>query len=315
MLARFLESLLSRLREYFDLERLGLLLGELLVNVIIASIVLAVFYLLWRVLNRIVSHRLEHRLDKTSAAFAATIIKFLMFSIGLVAALGAAGIKTAALLGSLGVAGLTIGFALRDTLSNIISGFLVFMDRPFTINDLVEIDGKYGRVDRITLRTTRIVTNDGKMLAVPNAEIMNKTVTSYTNFPHLRLDIAVTVAVTEDLDRARMILLSLVQDDSDYIAEPLPRVVVTQLNDYNVTMELQAWLENEREHVKKSLELREKVFKALTAAGVEMPFETIQLAPHKMTVRMSASNNDDLSTRRSNNEEKLYNEISKGRHT
>jgi small conductance mechanosensitive channel len=208
MFRRLLESLLSRLREYFDLERIGLLLGELLVNIIIASIVLAAFYLFWRLLNRMVAPRLKRRLDKTSVAFAETIIKFSMFGLGVIAALGAAGIKTAALLGSLGVAGLTIGFALRDTLSNIISGILVFMDRPFTIDDLVEIDGKYGRVDRITLRTTRIVTNDGKMLAVPNAEIMNKTVTSYTNFLHLRLDIAVTVAVTEDLDRSRMILTS-----------------------------------------------------------------------------------------------------------
>jgi small conductance mechanosensitive channel len=126
MLTQLLENLLSRLRAYFDLERLGLLLGELLVNVIIASIVLAVFYLLWRVLNRIVAHRLKSRLDKTSAGFAETMIKFSMFAFGLIAALSAAGIRTTALLGSLGVAGLTIGFALRDTLSNIISGILFF---------------------------------------------------------------------------------------------------------------------------------------------------------------------------------------------
>lgn len=287
MLRQLLDILLTRLKAYFDLESLGRLIGEFLVNVIIAAIVLAIFYLMWRVLNRVLAPRLKRRLDKTSVAFAETIIKFGMLGLGVIAAFSAAGIKTTALLGSLGVAGLTIGFALRDTLSNIISGFLIFMDRPFTIDDLVEIDGKYGRVDRVTLRTTRIVTNDGRMLAVPNAEIMNKTVTSYTNFPHLRLDIAVTVAVTEDLDRSRTILLSLVQDDPDFLAEPLPRVVVTQLNDYNVTLELQAWLDNEREHVKKSLELREKVFKALTAAGVEMPFETIQLAPHRVTVGMT----------------------------
>ena len=287
MLKRLLESLLSRLHAYFDLERLGLLFGELLVDIIIAAIVLAIFYLVWRVLNRVLAPRLKRRFDKTSVAFIETIIKFSLFGFGVIAALSAAGIKTTALLGSLGVAGLTIGFALRDTLSNIISGILVFLDRPFTIDDLVEIDGKYGRVDRVTLRTTRIVTNDGRMLAVPNAEIMNKTVTSYTNFPHLRLDIAVTVAVTEDLDRSRLILLSLVQDDPDFMAEPLPRVVVTQLNDYNVTMELQVWLDNERDHVKKSLELREKVFKALTAAGVEMPFETIQLAPHRVSIGMT----------------------------
>ena len=292
MLKQLLDSLLFRLRSYFDLEKMGLLLGEFLVSVIIAVIVLALFYLAWRVVSWILAPRLKRRFDKTSVAFVETILKFGMFGLGVIAALGAAGIKTAALLGSLGVAGLTIGFALRDTLSNIISGFLVFMDRPFTIDDLMDIDGKYGRVDRITLRTTRIVTNDGKMLAVPNAEIMNKTVTSYTNFPHLRLDIAVTVAVTEDLDRTRMILLSLVQGDSDYMTKPLPRVVVTQLNDYNVTLELQAWIDNERQHVRKSLELREKVFKALTAAGVEMPFETIQLAPHQVTVGIANGRDD-----------------------
>ncbi len=288
MFNKLLQSLVSRLQTYFDLERLGMMLGELLVNVIIASIVLAIFYLLWLVFKGIMAPRMKRRLDKTSAAFAETVIKFSMFAFGLVAALSAAGIRTTALLGSLGVAGLTIGFALRDTLSNIISGILVFLDRPFTIDDLVEIDGNYGRVDRITLRTTRIVTNDGKMLAVPNSEIMNKTVASYTNFPNLRLEIAVTIAVTEDLDRTRMILVSLVQEDTEYMVDPPPRVVVTQLHDYNVTLELQAWLRNEREHVKKSLELREKAFKALTAAGIEMPFETIQLAPHKVTVEMPA---------------------------
>ena len=75
------------------------------------------------------------------------------------------------------------------------------------------------------------------------------------------------------------------------MAEPLPRVVVTQLNDYNVTLELQAWLDNERDHVKKKFELREKVFKALTIAGIEMPYETIQLAPHKVAVAMLSDEN------------------------
>ena len=129
---QLLESLFSRLKAYFDIEKLGQLLGELLVDIIIAAIVLATFYLLWRILKRVLTPRLKRRLDKTSIAFAETIIKFSMFELGVIAALSAAGIKTTALLGSLGVAGLTIGFALRDTLSNIISGILVFMDRPFT---------------------------------------------------------------------------------------------------------------------------------------------------------------------------------------
>jgi small conductance mechanosensitive channel len=292
---KLLDSLLSRLQEYFDPERWGALLAEGLVEIIIAAVVLIVFYLIWRVLKRMVLSRLKRHMDKTNAAFAETALKFTILGFGLLAALSAVGIQTTAVLASLGVVSLTIGFALRDTLSNIISGFLIYLDRPFTIGDLVEVDGKYGRVDQISLRTTRIVTNDGKMLAVPNAEVMNKTVVSYTNFPNLRLDIAVTVAVTEDLDRARKILLSQVQDDPNFLTDPPPSVVVTQLNDYNVALELRTWLKDERQHLQKRFELREKVFKALTAARVEMPFETIQLVLQPVAVKIHDSMNQDLS--------------------
>lgn len=288
---QLLESLLTRLRDYFDPQTLGHLLAKRLVDIILGLIVLAVFYLIWRFLRLVGLPHLKSRLDKTAGAFAETSVKYTLLCIGVLAALGAAGIQTTAVLASLGVFGLTIGFAARDALSNLISGILIFLDRPFTIGDLVEIDGRYGLVERITLRSTRIVTIDGKMLAVPNTEVINKTVASYTNFPHLRLDIAFTVAVTEDLGRARKILLALVQEDPDFISEPLPRVVVTQLNDYNVTLELQAWLDDERQHLQKRFELREKVFNALTAAEVEMPFETIQLAPHKITVETSSKEN------------------------
>ena len=210
------------------------------------------------------------------------LIKTVFLTIAVLAGLNAAGIQTGTLLASAGVLSLTLGFALKDTLSNVISGFLIFLDRPFTINDLVEIDGQYGRVDRITLRTTRIVTNDGRMLAVPNSVVMNKTIASYTNFPNLRIDIRVTVAVTENLDRVRSILLNLIQQDPDYLMEPAPRMVVVALNDYNIAIELQAWIKDERKHIEKRFALREAVFKALVAEQVDMPLETIQLAPHKV---------------------------------
>jgi small conductance mechanosensitive channel len=221
----------------------------------------------------------ERKIDETLATFAGMLLKSVVAVIATITALDAAGIQISALLASLGIAGLTIGFAAQDALSNIVSGLLIFMDRPFIIGDLVEIDGWYGRVADITLRSTRIVTSDGKMLAVPNTQVINKTVASYTNFPHLRLDIEITVAVTEDLNQVRQVLLDLVRDNSAYLIEPAPRVVVTQLNDYNVAIEFQVWIKNEREHVERRFELREQAYNALNQAGIEMPFETIQLAP------------------------------------
>ena len=283
-----LSALLQRLADVFSVNRLSDWLSIAVLNAGLAVCVFGLFYVVWRLINRILRSQLSDRIDRTTAAMLETAIKTTLLGIGVLVALSAAGVQTAAVLTSLGVLSLTIGFALKDTLSNMISGFLVFVDRPFTIDDLVEIDGQYGRVDRITLRTTRIITVDGRMLAVPNSVVMNKTVTSYTNVPHLRIDVAVTVAVTEDLDQVRKILLRLVKENPTYLDDPKPRVVVVKLNDYNVAIELQAWLKNEREHIQQRFDLRESVFKALTDANVEMPLQTIQLAPHSIQMQATA---------------------------
>lgn len=279
----FFESILSRLQEIFDPSDLGENMADGLTNLVVGLAVFLAFYLFWRILMLIMRRTLrDSTLDKTTYSFVETAIKFTILTIGVVSALDSVGINTGALLASLGIVGVTIGFAARDSLSNFISGIIIFIDRPFVLGDLVEIDDKYGRVSEITLRSTRVVTSDGRMLAVPNTEIINKTVASYTNFPNLRLDIPVTIAVDEDIEKARQILLDIVNDDPEYLKDPAPRVVTTALNDYNTALELQAWLIDERQHIEKRSELREKVFYALNRAGVEMPFETIQLTPLKV---------------------------------
>jgi small conductance mechanosensitive channel len=125
------------------------------------------------------------------------------------------------------------------------------------------------------------------MLAVPNTEIINTTVASYTNFPHLRIDIPIAVSVDSDLEAARGVLLELVLDDSHYMTSPLPVVIVKQLNDYNVVLELRAWLEDERRHIEARTALREAAFVALTRAGFDMPFETFRIEP--LTVSQAAA--------------------------
>ena len=276
----FFESIVSRLQEIFDPEFLGGIIAEGLSNLIVGLVVFLAFYLLWRILMLIMRRTLwKSTMDETTYSFVETAVKYTVLIIGLVSALDSVGVNTGALLTSLGIVGVTIGFAARDSLSNFISGIIIFIDRPFVIGDLVEIEDKYGRVSEITLRSTRVVTADGRMLAVPNTEIVNKTVASYTNFPNLRLDIPVTIAVDEDIEKTRQLLLGLVNDDPEYLKEPAPRVIVTVLNDYNIALELQAWLKDERQHVDKRSELREKVFEVLNRAGVDMPFQIVQLAP------------------------------------
>ena len=287
-MSEFFQGIFTRFATIFEPQTLGESVAQLIANGVLGVATFAVYYLLWKFLDRVtVAITRRTGVDRTAEDFARTILQFVVLALGVVSALGAMGVNTASLLTSLGIAGLTIGFAARDALSNIISGILIFWDRPFVIGDLVEVGGEYGKVDRITLRSTRIVTPDGRMLAVPNTEIINRTVASYTNFPHLRLDVAVTVGVKEDLDRVRRLLLSLLEGDSRFMTDPAPVVVVQQLNDYNVLMELRAWIDDERRHVELRCALREEMFRALTEAGVDMPFETLRVEP--LTVRSSAA--------------------------
>lgn len=274
----FFQGIIDRLRTDLDPQVLGGGLASLLSNLVVASLVFALFYLIWRLLDWALHRALsQSTVDETTASFIETVGKYVILGIGLVQALSSAGIDAAAVLTSLGIVGLTIGFAARDALSNLISGLLIFWDRPFVIDDLVEVEGSYGRVDTITLRSTRVVTTDGRMLAIPNTTIINSVVASYTNFPHVRLDIGVTIGVEEDIDRASRILLALVEDDDGYLTDPAPRVVVANLGDYNVELELQAWYKDEYNHLTEQYDLRKRVFHAMNGAGIHMPYETVEL--------------------------------------
>jgi len=278
-----MDQIVRRLLERFGPSAMGEWLARILPSLVTAAIELLVFYLIWRVLDR--GFQLLRRkvdLDATVATFIGTAIRYVLFTIAAMTALGELGINTTSFLASLGIAGLTLGFAAKDTLSNVISGLFIFWDRPFVVGDLIETDGKYGRVVDITLRSTRVVTPDGKMLAIANSAIVNTTVASYTNFPNLRLEVDLTVGVGEDLGRIRALFLGLVKDDARFMSAPAAEMVVTAINDYNVAVQFRVWLVDEKTHIAERFELRERIFEAMRGAGVEMPYETLQLAPFEV---------------------------------
>lgn len=277
---QFMRGILSHLRDTFDLEGMGRGVAALTANVLAALLTLLAFLILWQGVRWLITAVLRRTgVDETNRTFILALLQFTILTVALVQALTVAGINVAALAASVGIAGITLGFAARDSLGNIISGVMVFWDRPFVIGDLVEIGDHYGRVERITLRSTRIVTVDGRMLAVPNTSIVNTIVASYTNFPNLRLDVPVTIGTGEDLDRVRRLLLDLVRDEEAWLADPPPVVVVKAINDYNLEIELRAWIRDERRHIEMRTDLRERIFETLRANDVDMPLETLQLQP------------------------------------
>lgn len=273
-----MNQILDRLYSTFSYEMIVDKTLQILPNMVLALLILLVFFIFWKVLKKtlfILFNKVN--LDKTVQNLINNLTKSIIFIIGLITALSQIGVNINAILASLGVAGLTLGFAAQDALSNIISGIFIFWDKPFVIGDLIEVNGHYGRVDEITMRSTRLITVNGKMLSIPNAEILNSTVASYTNFPNLRIDIEFTVASNENLNKIRNVLFQLVENNDQYLIPPNPEVVLNKMNDYNIELIFRVWIKDEKKHIDLRNNLREQVFNTLTQNDIDMPYETVSV--------------------------------------
>lgn len=268
------------LKDQFDPQTIARFLGEKVPQLLSAVIIFSVFMTAWLILERTLQPLFRRvKLDPTLASFVRSVSKTVILSIGLLSSFRELGFDISSILASLGVAGLTIGFAARDALSNIISGLFIFWDRPFVLGDYIELENYYGRVEDITLRSTRIVTPDGKMLAIPNTKVINSAVASYTNFPFLRIDIDLSVGVREDFARLRRIFQETIAGDERFLEQPPAEMVIEALGDFNLTVRFRIWIRDEKLHIPIRYELREKLFEGFRSAGVDMPYETLNLTP------------------------------------
>ena len=141
------------------------------------------------------------RVDKTLAPILASIIRYAGFILTLVVALGQFGVQTTSIIAVLGAAGLAIGLALQGTLSNVASGIMLLLLRPFSVGDWIETNSISGTVREIGLFATQIDTFDNIYITVPNSSIWSATIINNSRHPTRRMDIDIGVSYNSDLDK------------------------------------------------------------------------------------------------------------------
>jgi len=178
-------------------------------------------------------------------------------------------------LASAGIVGIALGFAAKDTLANLFGGLFVIIDAPYQIGDFITLDtGERGRVVKIGLRSTRLLTRDDVEITLPNATIASSKIVNESGGPWMKTRVAVTVGVAygSDVDRVREILIRAARS-VEYVAhEPEPRVRFQEMGDSALIFRVLCWVE---EPVKRGLcidGLNTAVYKALAQAGIEIPF-------------------------------------------
>jgi small conductance mechanosensitive channel len=138
--------------------------------------------ILYQIINRVIRKTGEIRgVDERIILQMHTYVKYGVYSIALLALQRIFGVNITVIITSLGIAGIAVGFAARNIISNFFGGILLLLDKVYSVNDVVRINDTYGKVRLITLRTTQIITFDGNVVNIPNSRILNSTVINLTS--------------------------------------------------------------------------------------------------------------------------------------
>lgn len=185
------------------------------------------------------------RFDKTVTPLFASTVRILVIAVTVLAVLHQFGIETASLIAVLGTIGLAVGLALQGTLSNIASGIMLLVLRPFNVGDTVDIGSTSGVVDEIGLFITEMHTFDNVAITMPNSKVWGNEIRNYSQNSIRRIDMEFGIDYSDDMDQAIQIINEVLDADDRVLSDPEPLVAVANLGESAVGILVRPWTETE----------------------------------------------------------------------
>ncbi len=221
---------------------------DILLRLLMFIAILFVF----RILSRITKRVVEAASNRSSLNMSALLKRILISTsggivmiTGVLMALSQIGISLAPMLAGLGVAGFIVGFALQDTLGNFAAGAMILIYRPFDVDDIVEVTGAFGTVQKMNLVSTTITTLDNQTLVVPNSKIWGDVIKNVTAQDIRRVDLEFGIGYGDDIDHAERILKEIVSAHEKVLKDPEPNVKLHTLGDSSVNFIVRPWTETD----------------------------------------------------------------------
>lgn len=231
-----------------------------------------------KVLSKVVSKGVQRSVKHSKMDFSVLMQDFFVsvaskavIFVGLLVALSQIGIELAPLLTGFGVAGVIIGFALQDTLSNFASGLMILIYRPYDVGDMVKVAGIQGTVKNMSLVSTTVQTIDNQRLVIPNNKIWGDVINNITAESIRRVDMVFGIGYSDDIDKAKAIFTEILSTDSRVLSEPEAMVKLHTLNESSVDFVVRPWVKTD-DYWDVYWDVTEKVKKRLDEEGVTIPF-------------------------------------------
>lgn len=175
---------------------------------------------------------------------------------------------------ALGVGSLAIGLAAKETLTNMISGFSIMIDRPFRPGDRIELSsGEIGDVQDIGMRSTRIKTFDNTILVVPNTALVNASLVNYC-YPDFKVKVRVKVGIAygSDIEKAKRIMLETTREVPSILQDPSPSVYFTEFGDFSLNLLMIFWVEEYTQMLDAKDHINSMIHDRFGKEGIEIPF-------------------------------------------
>ncbi len=244
-----------------------------------AAILIAGLYVSSFLSKRVRAWAIAHpRIDTTLAVFFASVVRYVILAVVIIAVLTRFGVETTSLVAALGAMTLAVGLALQGTLSNVAAGVMIVFFRPYRIGDFVDIAGSAGTVKDITLFYTELNTPDNRQLIVPNSQSWGQVIINFSGYPSRRVDFVFSAAYEADVDKVREVLRRILEEDPRVKAEPPVIVEVNAHGASGVEYIARAWVDTP-EYWPFYWEKMRLVKQAFDAEGIEIPY------PHQVHIK------------------------------
>ncbi len=252
----------------------------LVTNAVKAVIVLIIGWFLAGFLSDLVKRKVvsHERIDDTIGSFAASIVRWLILLVTVIAILQMFGVEATSLVAVLGASTLAIGLALQGTLSDIAAGVMLIIFRPYKIGQFVDIGGTSGTVKDLNIFVTELVTADNVQIILPNGKAWGAVVMNFSAHDSRRLDITYGIDYGDDADKAIQIVLDVANADGRVRKDPEPWVRVTNLGESSVDLGVRLWC-NAGDYWELKFHMLKAVKEAFDAAGISIPY------PHSVEIQ------------------------------
>ncbi|OUR69498.1 mechanosensitive ion channel protein MscS [Arcobacter sp. 31_11_sub10_T18] len=213
----------------------------------------------------------QKNMDKTLSMFLEDILYYTLMAVVVLTALDQVGVETTSFLAILGAAGLAIGLALKDSLSNFASGVMIIMFRPYKIGDVVSAGGITGKVIEIHLFNTEFTTPDNQKILVPNGSITAGSITNINAHDTRRVDLTIGIGYDDDIKKAKNLLHEIVSANEKILKDPSVTIAVAELADSSVNFIVRPWV-NTPDFWDVKFDLLETIKNRFDEEGISIPY-------------------------------------------